>query len=306
MANIDFGKEIAVKENEPLLKHSSFRIGGNAEYALFPKTYDELIYAVNSCIRCKKRYKIIGNASNVLFDDLGFDGVVIFTEQMNSVEYIHKNGCVYVKAGCGRSLTELASEAGKKHSLSGLEFAYGIPGTIGGAVYMNAGAYGGQMSDIVVETEVYNADTQRIEIIQADRHSFSYRHSIFQENNKLIILSVCLELKHEKLEEIHALMSKNMTLRKEKQPLEYPNAGSVFKRPADNVYSGKLIEDLGLKGYTVGSAQVSEKHAGFIVNRGGATSQDVLSLIAHIQKTINDAHGILLETEIIYIPYREK
>ncbi len=305
MINIDFGRDITVKENEPLSKHSSLRIGGNAEYALFPKTNDELIYAVNTCIQQKKRYKIVGNASNILFDDLGFDGVVIFTEHLNSVEYTYKGDLVYVKASSGKMLTELSSDTGKRHSLSGLEFAYGIPGTVGGAVYMNAGAYGGQMSDIVVETEAYNIETQKIETIDACNHNFSYRHSVFQENSRLIILSTCLRLSVGDCEKIYEAMSKNMTARKEKQPLEYPNAGSTFKRPAENIYVGKLIEELELKGHTVGGAQVSEKHAGFIINRGGATSNDVLSLIELIKSSVYDTHGIMLESEIIYIPYRE-
>ncbi len=305
MAEIDFGRDIELKENEPLSKHSSLRIGGNAEYTLFPKTYDELIYAVNACKNGKKRYKIVGNASNILFDDRGFDGVVIFTEHLNSVEYTYKNDSVYVKADCGKMLTELASETGKKHSLSGLEFAYGIPGTIGGAVYMNAGAYGGQMSDIVVETEVYNTETLRTETIRGDGHMFSYRHSVFQSDPQLIVLSTCLKLNSDDPDKIYALMTKNMTSRKEKQPLEYPNAGSTFKRPKDNIFVGKLIEELGLKGYTVGGAQVSEKHAGFIVNRGGATSEDVLTLIREIKSAVYEKHSIRLESEIIYIPYKD-
>ena len=162
MCNIDFGKDIEIKINEPLSKHSSFRIGGGAKYALFPKTREELIFAANTCIHREQRYLIVGNASNLLFDDKGFDGIAIFTTKMNATEYIYKNGGVYIKAECGKSLTELAGEAGKKHSLGGLEFAYGIPGTVGGAVYMNAGAYGGQMSDVVVETEAYDIKSQKV------------------------------------------------------------------------------------------------------------------------------------------------
>lgn len=306
MADIDFGRDIVVKENEPLSKHSSLRIGGNASYALFPKTQDEMIYAVNACMHGNVRYKIVGNASNILFDDSGFEGVIIFTEQQNSVEYTYKTDCVLVKAGCGKSLTELASEAGRKHSLSGLEFAYGIPGTLGGAVYMNAGAYGGQMSDIVIETDVYNIETKQIEKIKTDGHCFSYRHSVFQEKSELIILSTCIKLILDDAGRIYEKMTKNMTSRKEKQPLELPNAGSTFKRPAENIYVGKLIEELGLKGRTSGGAQISEKHAGFIVNRGGATSADVLSLINLIKSKVQNKHGIELESEIIYIPYKDK
>ena len=305
MANIDFGRDIIVKENEPLWKHSSLRIGGNAQYVLFPKTQEELIFALNTCINGNISYKIIGKASNILFDDLGFEGVIIVTDKLNSVEYTYKNDVVYVKAACGKMITELASETGKKHSLSGLEFAYGIPGTLGGAVYMNAGAYGGEMSDVVVETEVYNTKTGQLMKIDFDKHDFSYRHSVFQERDEFVILSSCLKLSVGDAEHIYEIMTKNMSSRKEKQPLEYPNAGSTFKRPGENIYVGKLIEELGLKGCVSGGAQVSEKHAGFIINRGGASSSDVLSLINSIKSAVYDKHGIELESEIIYIPYKE-
>ncbi len=303
MCSIDFGKDIQIKKNEPLSKHSSFRIGGCAEYALFPKTREELFFAVNTCIQKGKRYRIVGNASNLLFDDRGFDGVIIFTEQMNSTEYIHKNGEVYIKVECGRMLTELSSEVGKKHSLSGLEFAYGIPGTVGGAVYMNAGAYGGQMSDVIVETEYFDASRGSSFVIGAEEQKLSYRHSIFQEYPEYIILSTTLKLVEGNAEEIFSIMSKNMSSRREKQPLELPNAGSTFKRPADNIFVGKLIEDAGLKGYTIGGAQISEKHAGFTVNRGGATSSDVLELIEYVKSVILEKNGVTLESEIIYVPY---
>ncbi len=303
MSNIDFGRDIEIKINEPLSKHSTFRIGGDAKYALFPQTREELIFAVNTCIQKEEKYMIVGNASNLLFDDRGFDGVVIFTTKMNCTEYIHKNDGVYIKVECGKSLTELASEAGKKHSLGGLEFAYGIPGTVGGAVYMNAGAYGGQMSDVVVETEAYDVKSQSIVEIKDAGHKFSYRHSVFAENPDFIVLSTTIKLAAGNPEEIFAKMNKNMTSRKEKQPLELPNAGSTFKRPADNIFVGKLIEEAGLKGYSIGGAQISEKHAGFTVNKGGATSRNVLEVIEHTKSVIYDKYGVMLEQEIIYIPF---
>ncbi len=301
MSNIDFGKDVEIRVNEPLSKHSSFRIGGDAEYALFPKTASELIYAINACVNNGKKYVIVGNASNILFDDLGFNGIVIFTVNMDSTEYIYKNEEVHIKAQCGKSLTELSSEAGKKHSLMGLEFAYGIPGTIGGAVYMNAGAYGGQMSDVVLETEYYDIKEKKIRSISD--HDFAYRHSIFQEHPEYVILSVTIKLKLGDTEEIFSKMNKNMSSRKEKQPLELPNAGSTFKRPGEDVFVGKLIEEAGLKGYSVGGAQISEKHAGFTVNKGGATSKNVLDIIRHTQSVIYEKYGIDLQSEIIYIPY---
>lgn len=303
MCNIDFGKEIEIKINEPLSKHSSFRIGGGAKYALFPRDREELIFAINTCINRGEKYLIVGNASNLLFDDKGFDGVAIFTTKMTATEYIHKNDGVYIKAECGKSLTELASEAGKKHSLQGLEFAYGIPGTVGGAVYMNAGAYGGQMSDVVLETEAYDVKAQKIVTLKCDEHKFSYRHSLFAQEKEFIVLSTTMKLSQGDAEEIFTKMTKNMTSRKEKQPLELPNAGSTFKRPGENIFVGKLIEEAGLKGYTVGGAQISEKHAGFTVNKGGATSEDVRSVIEHTKAVILEKYGVMLESEIIYIPF---
>ena len=303
MSFIDFGETIEVKTNEPLCKHSTFRIGGNAEYAVFPQNTDELIYAINVCKSQEKKYVVVGNGSNLLFDDEGFAGVVIFTSKMDSCEYIYKDESVYIKSYCGKMLTELASEAGKKHSLTGLEFAYGIPGTIGGAVYMNAGAYGGQMSDVIVETEYLDTNDGHIKKLALHEQNLSYRHSIFQDHSDYVIISTMLRLTNGNAEEIFALMNKNLNARKDKQPLELPNAGSTFKRPAENIFVGKLIQDAGLKGYTVGGAQISEKHAGFTVNIGGATSRDVLTLIDNVKNIIQEKYDVSLESEIIYIPY---
>ena len=299
---LDFDSTLEVLENEPLSKHSSFKIGGAARYAILPKNREQLISALNTVRSGGIKFMVVGNGSNLLFDDGGFDGAIIFTKGMNAVEYIYSASGTLIRVECGKSLTELASEAGKKHCLTGLEFAYGIPGTLGGAVYMNAGAYGGQMSDVVIETEYFDPASDEIKTVIGDEHGFSYRHSIFAEHPEYVILSSKLELKVGDAEEIFALMSKNMLARKEKQPLEYPSAGSTFKRPGGNLFAGKLIEDSGLKGYTVGGAQVSEKHAGFTVNRGGATSADVLAVIEHTRKTVFEKFGVELECEIIYIP----
>ncbi|MBR4031981.1 MAG: UDP-N-acetylmuramate dehydrogenase [Clostridia bacterium] len=299
---LDFDNTLEVLENEPLSKHSSFKIGGEARYAIFPKSKDELISAIETVTRNNAKLAIVGNGSNLLFDDDGFDGAIIFTKSMSSTEYVHSASGTFIRAECGKSLTELASEAGKKHSLAGLEFAYGIPGTLGGAVYMNAGAYGGQMSDVVIETEYFDPSNNEIKVIDKKEHDFSYRHSVFEDHPEYVILSTLLELKEGNAEEIFAAMSKNISARKEKQPLEYPNAGSTFKRPGGNLFAGKLIEDSGLKGYTVGGAQVSEKHAGFIINRGGATCRDVLAVIEHTKNTVLEKFGVELECEVIYIP----
>ena len=298
---IDFNG-IETRENEPLSKHSTFKIGGNAKISVFPKSTREMISVLKAVKNCSYKYKIIGNGSNILFDDKGFDGIIIFTKKISDVEYIHKNGSTLIKVACGKSLTELAGEAGKKHSLTGLEFAYGIPGTVGGAVFMNAGAYGGQMSDVVVETEYFDTESGEVKTITAKEQHFDYRHSVFSDHPEYIIISTTVELKEGNAEEIFALMNKNMTARREKQPLEYPNAGSTFKRPTGH-FAGKLIEDCGLKGYTVGGAQISEKHAGFTVNIGGATGADVLALIEHTKKCVKESFDVELESEIIYLPY---
>ena len=293
---------IEIKENEPLAKHSSFKIGGPAKYAVFPKNTDELVTVLKEIKNCNYKYKVIGNGSNILFADKGFDGIIVFTKHLTDIEYIHREDKVIIKAECGKSLTELSGEAGKKHSLAGLEFAYGIPGTVGGAVYMNAGAYGGQMSDVIIETVYFDTSNGEIKSLVGADHKFDYRHSVFAEHPEYIVISTTLELKIGDASEIHALMTKNMLSRKEKQPLEYPNAGSTFKRPVGH-FAGKLIEDSGLKGYTVGGAQISQKHAGFTINIGGATAEDVLSLIDHTRETVKKNFGVYLESEIIYLPY---
>lgn len=295
-------KAIEIRENEPLSKHSSFKIGGPAKFAVFPKSVNELVSVLKTADNCNYKYKIIGNGSNILFDDKGFDGIIIFTKNLSDLQYIHREGKIFIKVECGKSLTELSGDAGKKHSLTGLEFAFGIPGTVGGAVYMNAGAYGGQMSDVVMETEYFDTLSGEIKKINAEEHQFDYRHSVFADHPEYIILTTTLEMREGNNENILATMTKNMTARKEKQPLEYPNAGSTFKRPA-GYFAGKLIEDSGLKGYTVGGAQISTKHAGFTVNIGGATSADVLALIEHTKETVKKNFGVELESEIIYLPY---
>jgi len=297
LSNID------VKENEPLSRHSTFKIGGCAKIACFPKNCDELCACINYCKTNKIRFIVMGNASNVLFDDLGFDGAVIFTVHMSELEYINYPDYTLIKVSAGRSLTELASETGKKHSLSGLEFAYGIPGTVGGAVYMNAGAYGGQMSDVVVETQYLDLTDMTMHAVSAAEHRYSYRKSVFMQHPEYVIVSTTLKLTPADPERIFAAMAKNITSRKDKQPLEFPNAGSVFKRPAEHVFAGKLIQDANLKGYSIGGAEISQKHAGFIVNRGNATSKDVLDLIEYTKNVVAEQFGYELECEIIHVPY---
>ena len=281
-----------IKENEPLSSHSTMRVGGPATFAAFPKNGEELSALISEAREQKIRYIIVGNASNILFADRGFDGLVIFTTAMRDVQW---DG-VTVTASCGASLTGLSAAATKK-GLSGLEFAFGIPGTIGGAVYMNAGAYGSQISDVLTES-TYLRGT---EILQrtAEEHAFGYRTSIYRATED-IVLSAKFTLTPKNPEEIALQAEKNMTSRKSKQPLEYPNAGSVFKRP-EGAFPGALIEQAGLKGFRIGGAEISEKHANFIVNKGNATADDVLRLTEFAQKEVFRLFGILLETEIIYL-----
>ncbi|MBO5702606.1 MAG: UDP-N-acetylmuramate dehydrogenase [Clostridia bacterium] len=274
----------------PLSSKSSFKIGGKADVAVFPKNASELEFIIGNL---DMPYIVVGNGSNILFEDEGYLGCVIFTEKMNSVK-VESNR---LHAGAGASFTAMATAA-KNASLTGLEFAYGIPGSCGGAVVMNAGAYGGQVSDVLESCTVFDAEKREVYTLAKEEMNLSYRHSILSENKNLICLGATFTLKEGKKEEIDATMRDLMQRRISKQPLEYPSAGSVFKRPAPDLFVGKMIEDSGLKGYTVGGAQVSEKHAGFIINVGGATASDVLGLVEHIQKVIRANYGVELECEI--------
>lgn len=280
-------------ENEPLSAYSTFRVGGAAAMLVRPSSADELVFAVEASKGAGVRSVVVGNGSNLLFADAGFDGAVIVTTDMSRVN-VNENR---ITADCGVSFTRLAMLA-RDAGLSGLEFAYGIPGTVGGAVFMNAGAYGGETSQVLVESRVY--DGESVKTYDLDSHKLSYRHSTFADNGGLTVLESTFELIPGDRAEISEKMSSFMAARREKQPLEFPSAGSTFKRPPNN-FSGKLIEESGLKGFTVGGAQVSEKHAGFVVNRGGATADDILKLISHVKDTVLKDHNILLECEVKYI-----
>ena len=289
----NFGN-IKIYENFELAKFSSFRIGGNARFAAFPKNSNELISIISTATKSEIRHIVIGNASNVLFDSSYIDALIIFTRNMKSCK-IEENKII---AECGCSLSAL-SVAARNASLSGLEFAYGIPGTLGGAVYMNAGAYGGEISDILLESTVYNVKDRKISTLSQKDHMFSYRKSIFS-NKELILISSTLSMKKGEKEIISRTKSENMRKRTEKQPLEIPSAGSAFKRP-QGMFAAELIEKSGLKGFSVNDAQISNKHAGFIINRGNATSDDVLLLIDKTINTVKEKFGVVLEPEIIYI-----
>lgn len=290
-------KEIIPKENiltdEPMKLHTSFHIGGNARYFVLPSSVEEVVSLVGALKRSGAKYMVIGNGSNLLVSDKGYDGTVICIGKNMSDVRIDGN---VITAFAGTLLSRIASVA-QKNSLSGFEFASGIPGTLGGAVVMNAGAYGGEMKDVVTKTTYISKDGS-VNTVVGEEHLFGYRKSVFTSED--VILFSEISLKPGNRDEIKALMTDLNTRRKEKQPLEYPSAGSTFKRP-DGYFAGKLIEDAGLKGYSVGGAMVSPKHSGFVINTGDATASDVANLIKHIQKTVHDKFGVLLETEVKFV-----
>ncbi len=279
----------------PLSSACSFRIGGMATYAVWPKTADEFVSLSAICRSAEIPYFVVGNGSDLLFDDLGYDGVVIFTTAMNEI----KRDGNRLTVACGVPLTRLSVFAAKE-GLGGLTFAYGIPGTLGGAVFMNAGAYCGEMKDIVTRVSWYDTETDELGSYVGEENGFAYRESVYQKESKLI-LSAELTLFDADPAALRAEMDDFMSRRREKQPLEYPSAGSTFKRYPGH-FTAQLIDQAGLKGKTVGGAQVSEKHAGFVVNRGGATCAEVLALIEEIQAEIFKLKGIHIETEIRYVP----
>ena len=281
----------SVSFDEPMKKHTTFKIGGPAEIFVDAGSKEEILLVAELCRENDLPFIIIGNGSNLLVSDKGISGVVICVgNRMKNTEV--KDNIIYAEGG---ALLSVVSNAAQKHSLSGLEFAAGIPGTLGGGIYMNAGAYGGELKD-VVRCVTYIDDGGNIKKAGADELDFSYRHSMFSDKN-FVILEAELELKHGDADKIREEMTELNKRRCEKQPLEFPSAGSTFKRP-EGYFAGKLIQDAGLLGYTVGGAKVSEKHAGFVINNGGATAQDVLDLIVHIQKTVFEKFGVNLETEV--------
>ncbi len=278
-----------------LSQYSSFHIGGAAKRAVFPKNREELLTTLRAVRACEERYLLIGKGSNVVFSDEGFDGTVIFTTDCKQTVRT-ENGFL---AEAGASFASIAVAA-RDASLGGMEFAHGIPGTLGGAVYMNAGAFGGEMSQICVSSDYFDMDTGELCTLRGAEHAWGYRKSFYSEHPRAVILSAQLELSERDSCLIRETMKEYSERRRSTQPVEYPSAGSVFKRPMGQ-FAGKLIEDCGLKGYTVGGAQVSEKHAGFIVNRGGATAKDVKKLVGEIQKTVFERFGVELMCEIRFL-----
>ena len=278
---------------EPMKNHTSFRTGGNAEVFSIPKNESEIKAILNLCNKENVPCFVLGNGSNILVPDEGIrNRVVIYLG--DNLSYINEKEDGTIVAGAGTKLIQLCRYALSKE-LSGLEFAYGIPGSVGGAAYMNAGAYGGEMKDVLVKINHINEDGTD-GFTEGDEMDLSYRHSAYSSEKK-IITSVELKLQNGDKEEIEAKMKDFLGRRKDKQPLEYPSAGSVFKRP-EGYFAGALIEQSGLKGKRIGGAMVSEKHAGFIINYDNATTSDVLELIDFCRETVKDKFGVTLEAEI--------
>ena len=280
-----------VRINEPMKNHTTFKIGGPAQYYVTPESVTQIQEVVSLCRDMNMPLHVIGNGSNILVGDDGVDGVVLALFNTFSDYEIKDN---VITAQAGMSLIKLAVIA-LREGLTGLEFASGIPGSVGGAVYMNAGAYDGQMKDVVTSVTVLD-EAGNIRILGRDELDMGYRTSTVAKHN-MIVLQVIIELKAGNKEQIKDRMNQLSELRKQKQPLEYPSAGSTFKRP-EGYFAGKLIADAGLKGYSIGGAAVSEKHAGFVVNMGGATAKDVVELTDYIKKRIIEQFGVTLELEI--------
>ena len=286
-------KNIAFSSDEAMSLHTSFKIGGNADIFVCPETEEQLKLVLKAAKENAVPVFILGKGSNLLVSDEGIEGAVV---SISCLDAIIADGNE-ITCGAGAHLSKLCTSA-LQNSLSGLEFAYGIPGSVGGALYMNAGAYGGEMAGVVKGAYCLNENGESVYISKEDME-LGYRTSIFKTNG-LIITSVVFALSNGDEAEIKAKMDELMERRKSKQPLEYPSAGSTFKRPEGN-FAGTLIEQNGLKGLTVGGAQVSEKHAGFVINKGNATAADVKELVGIIKKNIKEKFDVDIQEEIKYI-----
>ena len=276
--------------NEKICNYTTYKVGGKARAICYPKGEEELIELVKLLKDKKIKYFVLGNGSNVLFSDKMYDGIIIKLDNFNKIT-IKDN---IIEVGAGYPLIKLSRDA-MRNSLVGLEFASGIPGTVGGAVFMNAGAYGEDMSKIVKSARILTSDCEIIELNNKEME-FSYRTSFLQSHLDYVCIGATLELAHGKQEEIEQIMNERLMQRRATQPLTLPSAGSVFRNP-EGMYAGKLIEDMGLKGYTVGKAMVSEKHANFIVNMGNAKASDIKKIIDLIKQKALTKYGVRLHVE---------
>lgn len=281
-----------VRYDEPLKNHTTFKIGGNCIALIEPREVSDIVETIKICRENSIKFFVIGNGSNLLVPDEGYNGVIIKLKSEFSTIQVKDE---YLIVNSGAKLSEVYTVA-YENSLTGFEFASGIPGTIGGAIYMNAGAYGGEMKDIVESVEVLDLDNFELRELKNEELEFSYRKSIIQRRN-YIVTSIKLKLQKGNKEEINAVYEDLRERRNSKQPLNFGSAGSTFKRPEGH-FASKLIEDAGLKGYHINDAWVSEKHSGFIVNKGNASFKEVMELIEYVQKVVFEKFGVKLETEV--------
>ncbi len=284
--------EIDLRADEPLSRHTTFKIGGPADWFALPDTAEKLRGLLQFAAEREIKTAVLGRGSNLLAPDAGFRGLAVSTAALCGCARTGETG---IEAGCGLLLSQLASFAAGC-GLSGLEFAQGIPGSLGGAVVMNAGAYGGEMSFVLLDSQVLTPAGEVCRFA-LNEHCLGYRSSFFKENTGYVVLSSRLELHPGERGSIEAKMADFAARRREKQPLQYPSAGSAYKRPPGH-FAGQLIEQCGLKGFQIGGARVADKHAGFIVNMGGATAEDVLRLMTYIERTVLAQTGVALEREI--------
>ncbi|WP_143315966.1 UDP-N-acetylmuramate dehydrogenase [Clostridium sp. HBUAS56017] len=290
----DFFKEIylenEIKINEKMSEHIYFKVGGPADILLSPTTVEQLVSSIEVCKENNIPYYIIGNGSNLLVKDGGIRGVVIKLTNLNNIQTKGN----FIKAEAGVLLKDVSAKALEK-SLTGFEFACGIPGTVGGAVFMNAGAYDGEIKNVIKEAEVIDSNGNII-VLDRDELQLGYRTSKVMKE-KFVVVSAIFQLELGEEEAIMNRVDELTRRREEKQPLEYPSAGSTFKRP-EGYFAGKLVQDAGLKGYSIGGAAVSEKHSGFVINKGGATAKEILDLIAHVQDEVKKQFGVELHPEV--------
>lgn len=287
----EYIEEKRIYKDEPMRKHTTFRIGGNADYFVVPKTEEEIRNVIRLCKEERMPYYILGNGSNLLVSDKGYRGVIIeICKKMNEI-FVEGN---FLKVQAGALLSKVGSAA-LDAGLAGFEFASGIPGTMGGAVFMNAGAYGGEMKDILTEVTVLDENNE-VRVLKKEELELGYRTSIVAKKG-YVVLSAKVELKKGDQMEIRERMNELKVQRTTKQPLEYPSAGSTFKRP-EGYFAGKLIADAGLRGFQVGGAQVSEKHCGFVINKENATAADIVELMRQIIERVQTKFGVKLEPEV--------
>lgn len=287
----DYIEETRIYKEEPMKKHTTFRVGGNADYFVVPKTEEEVKNIVSLCKSEGMPYFVLGNGSNLLVGDKGYRGVIIqICKEMNQIEV--QGTSLLVQAG---ALLSKVGSAALEAGLTGVEFASGIPGTMGGAVFMNAGAYGGEMKDILAEVTVLD-ERGEVRVLKKEELELGYRTSVVAKKG-YVVLSARVELQSGDKEKIEARMQELKVQRTTKQPLEYPSAGSTFKRP-EGYFAGKLISDSGLRGFQVGGAQVSEKHCGFVINKENATASDIVELMNQVIEKVQNEFGVTLEPEV--------